>query len=102
MESSVHTAPWPTAAALDAPGGLDCDVSPEMTAAASEVLGEIRKVKSEARLSMKAEVKRLVIEGPRAQLQWLESVQRDLCDAGQVKQFELSVAEVFHVRVELT
>ncbi|SDI20022.1 valine--tRNA ligase [Paraburkholderia phenazinium] len=101
MEASVHTAPWPTTEAFNAPRRLDDDASPEMTVAASVVLGEIRKAKSEARLSMKAEVKRVVIEGPREQLEHLKLAQGDLCDAGQIRQFELRAADVFRLWVEL-
>jgi valyl-tRNA synthetase len=101
MEASVHTARWPTVETFEALGFMSGNVSPEMAAAASEVLGEIRRVKSEARLSMKAEVQRVAIAGPREKLEWLKSAQGDLCDAGQVKQFDLNFADVFHVRVEL-
>ena len=66
------------------------------------MLGEIRKAKSEARLSMKAEVKRVVVEAPPSRLGPLKLAQSDLCDAGQVKRFEMLAADVFRVRVELS
>jgi valyl-tRNA synthetase len=102
MEGSVHTAQWPTAEELDALGGPDDGSSAELIAIVSEVLGEIRKAKSDARLSMKAEVKRVVVDGAPSQLDLLKLAQRDLCEAGQVKQLEMLAADVFRVRVELS
>jgi valyl-tRNA synthetase len=62
----------------------------------------IRKAKSEARLSMKAEVVRVCVEGSRGRLELLKIAESDLCAAGQVKQFEMREAESFDVRVELS
>jgi valyl-tRNA synthetase len=87
---------------LDALGGPDDGSSAELIAIVSEVLGEIRKAKSDARLSMKAEVKRVVVDGAPSQLDLLKLAQRDLCEAGQVKQLEMLAADVFRVRVELS
>jgi valyl-tRNA synthetase len=102
MEGSVHTAQWPTAEAFAALSGTDDGSSAKLIADVSEVLGEIRKAKSEARLSMKAEVKRVVVEAPPSRLGPLKLAQSDLCDAGQVKRFEMLAADVFRVRVELS
>jgi valyl-tRNA synthetase len=102
MEGSVHTAQWPTAGAFAALSGTGDGSSAKLMADVSEVLGEIRKAKSEARLSMKAEVKRVVVDGPPSRLGPLKLAQSDLCDAGQVKQFEMLAADVFRVRVELS
>jgi valyl-tRNA synthetase len=103
MEGSVHTAQWPTrdlyfgASSRFNNGRID-----ELIAAVSEVLSVIRKAKSEARLSMKAEVARVCVEGSRGRLELLKIAESDLCAAGQVKQFEMREAEAFDVRVELS
>lgn len=99
MDGSVHIAPWPVAASLEALIGADACA--EVTEIASKVLSEIRRAKSEARLSMKAEVKRIVIDGSPSQLELLKIAHDDLCDAGLVKQCELNAADVFHVHVTL-
>lgn len=78
-DGSVHLAPWP--AADHGPG------DPAVLTAASEVLGRVRKAKSEARLSMRAEVSRLTVTGPEAAL--IRLAQDDLCGAGAVEEFVL-------------
>jgi valyl-tRNA synthetase len=103
MEGSVHTAPWPTMDMYFGASSRSKDDSfDELILAASEVLSAIRKAKSEAKLSMKAEVERVFVEGPAACLELLKIAESDLCDAGQVKQFEMSEAPAFGVRVELS
>ena len=74
----------------------------KLVAVVSDVLGEIRKAKSVARTSMKAEAKRVVVDGTPSQLELLKLAQSDLCEAGQVKQLEMLAADVFRVRVELS
>ncbi|MEU7000571.1 valine--tRNA ligase [Nonomuraea sp. NPDC046570] len=78
-DGSVHLAPWPAAD----PGPGD----PAVLTVASEVLGRVRKAKSEARLSMRAEVSRLTVTGPEAAL--IRLAQDDLCGAGAVEEFVL-------------
>ncbi|GAA5080426.1 valyl-tRNA synthetase [Thermocatellispora tengchongensis] len=96
-DASVHRAPWPSpsdaqagAAAYEgdlladpAPGAGD----PEVLAAVAEVLGRVRKAKSEAKLSMRAEVSRLTVTGPQADA--VRAAQDDLCAAGNVEEFVL-------------
>jgi valyl-tRNA synthetase len=99
MDGSIHTAPWPMAASLETRAGDDAAAG--ITVVVSDVLGEIRKAKSAARRSMKAEVSRLSIDDSPSRLELLKIAQDDLCDAGQVKQCELRRAEVFRVHVTL-
>ena len=102
MEGSVHTAQWPTLEAFDArPEAMTVRLV-VFIAAVSDVLGEIRKAKSEASLSMKAEVKRVVVEDAPSRLELLKLAQADLCEAGQVKRLEMRAADGFRVRVELS
>ncbi|MCA2187664.1 valine--tRNA ligase [Nonomuraea cavernae] len=90
-EGSVHRAPWPAAER----GGGD----PAVLAVASEVLGRVRKAKSEARLSMRAEVSRLTVTGPEIGL--VRLAQDDLCGAGNVEEFVLLDGPEFAVQVSL-
>jgi valyl-tRNA synthetase len=73
---SVHRAPWPA---------LDVDGDPQVLETVSEVLRRVRKAKSERRLSMRAEVSRLVVTGP----ELVRLAQDDLCSAGNVEEFVL-------------
>jgi len=53
-------------------------------------------------LSMKAEVKQVVVEDAPGRLELLKLAQDDLCEAGQVKRLEMRAADGFRVRVELS
>ncbi|MFC4006836.1 valine--tRNA ligase [Nonomuraea purpurea] len=90
-EGSVHRAPWPAAER----GTGD----PAVLAVASDVLGQVRKAKSEAKLSMRAEVSRLTVTGPEIEL--VRRAQDDLCAAGNVEEFVLDPGEALKVEVEL-
>ena len=57
-DGSVHTAPWPDAEPLRAAAGT---VDPALTELSSWVLGEVRKAKSGAQVSMRATVERLTV-----------------------------------------
>ncbi|TMR18371.1 valine--tRNA ligase [Nonomuraea turkmeniaca] len=90
-EGSVHRAPWP--AVEQGPG------NPAVLAVASEVLRRVRKAKSEAKLSMRAEVSRLTVTGPEIEL--VRQAQDDLCAAGNVEEFVLDHGEELTVEVHL-
>jgi valyl-tRNA synthetase len=61
QDGSVHRAPWPDPEALDTLAG---DGDPRVLDAARDAIAAVRKAKSEARLSMRADVGRLVVTGP--------------------------------------
>ncbi|WP_068896043.1 valine--tRNA ligase [Planomonospora sphaerica] len=82
-EGSVHRAAWPVPAARDG--------DPELLPVVAGVLGRIRRAKSDAKLSMRAEVSRLTARGARADL--LRRAQDDLCGAGAVEEFVLEPGE---------
>ncbi|MFI6534226.1 valine--tRNA ligase [Nonomuraea sp. NPDC050547] len=90
-EGSVHRAAWPQAA----PGAGD----PAVLTVASEILRRVRKAKSEAKQSMRAEVSRLTVTGPEVAL--VRLAQDDLCGAGNVEEFVLEPGESLTVEVEL-
>ncbi|GII62659.1 valine--tRNA ligase [Sphaerisporangium krabiense] len=92
---SVHRAGWPSPAEL---GTLPGD--PGVLATVSEVLREVRKAKSSARLSMRAEVARLSVAG--ASVALVRPAQDDLCAAGAVEEFVLRHDEDGDLRVEVT
>ena len=93
-EGSIHTASWPTGqpAAVDlTPLDLCC-----------EVLAAIRRAKTEAKTSQRAEVEVLRVGGPQPLLEALATGIADLCDAGSVRDFRLEPgADALSVEVTL-
>jgi valyl-tRNA synthetase len=81
QSGSVHTAAWPTAAELDQAVG-DADAGTVDVIAA--VLAELRKVKSEAKVSMRAELSGVTVTGSAEALVAVEAVAGDLIAAGRV------------------
>jgi valyl-tRNA synthetase len=79
---SLHRAGWPLASDLETAAGPDADRS--VREVASEVLGQIRKAKSDAKVSMRAEVAQVVVTGNAAQLSAVEAAAGDLREAGSV------------------
>jgi len=75
-DGSVHTQSWPVADELPADG----DVT--LLPVAGEVLGVVRKAKSTAKLSMRAEVTTLVLRGDAVRVALLEQARTDLTNAG--------------------
>lgn len=82
-EGSVHRAAWPSP--RDLPEAERGD--PAVLEAVAEVLRRVRRAKSEARRSMRAEVSRLTVSGDQAGL--VRLAQDDLCAAANVEEFVL-------------
>ncbi|ASU84487.1 valine--tRNA ligase [Nocardiopsis gilva YIM 90087] len=85
-EGSVHAASWPDAAEMRAAaqGG-----DPAVLAATSEVLRAVRKAKSEAKLSMRAEVERVVVRGKNVRN--AQVAHGDLAAAGRAAELDFEV-----------
>jgi valyl-tRNA synthetase len=84
--ASVHVAPWPEAGALralvgDTPGS---DGVPSTLAVAAEVLGRIRKAKSDAKVSMRSDVATVTVTDTGDRLAALAGALGDVRDAGRV------------------
>ena len=99
QEGSIHRSPWPSAADLQAAAGDDA--SPAVLAVAAEVLGELRKVKSEARRSMKTEVTSATVGDTAPRLALLAQVADDVRSAGVVTALSTSPGDAFSVTAEL-
>ena len=85
-EGSVHRQAWPTVEEVRAAGaGADAAVLP----LAAGVLTEVRKAKSAAKLSMRAEVERVTVVQDAAALALLEGARTDLVNAGVVAELVL-------------
>ncbi|MFC8124294.1 valine--tRNA ligase [Streptomyces sp. NPDC057302] len=83
---SVHRAAWPHPK-------VPAEADPSVLATASEVIAAIRRAKSEARLSMRAEVAALIVSGPPVNLERVRLVEADVRAAGRVAAVELGDAE---------
>jgi valyl-tRNA synthetase len=95
---SVHRAVWPDAAPVRA-AAADGDAG--AYAVAARVLGEVRKVKTASKRSLKTVVQRLVVRGDVALLARLETVRGDVCEAARAEALELLASDEFAVEVEL-
>jgi valyl-tRNA synthetase len=99
-EGSLHRAPWPTEAEL-APltqGVTDADL--QQWSYAREVLGEIRRRRSEAKQPMKVPIVRAVIADSDARLVDLSAVEADLRAAMRIETIERKTADELSVEVE--
>jgi valyl-tRNA synthetase len=84
-EGSVHRAPWPAAGS---PAG-----DPAVLVTASAVLGQVRKAKTAAKLSIKAEAERVIVRGPDEAA--VLAAEADLRAAGNIASFSfLSAPDV--------
>nr|MBA3798603.1 class I tRNA ligase family protein [Geodermatophilaceae bacterium] len=90
QQGSVHRASWPTVEPLREAAG---DAVPATLAIVGQVLSAVRKAKSEAKLSMRAEVATVVVRGTPGQLALLEGGRDDLCNAGRIQSLELSESD---------
>ena len=98
-DGSIHRSPWPTAEAVLAAGGADAE--PLVLTAAAEVLGEVRRAKSEAKRSMRADVTKVVVADTPERLAALASTVDDVKAAGVVAELATTAADAFTVTVEL-
>jgi valyl-tRNA synthetase len=80
--TSVHRADWPTPSELpdaEDDGSFDAAVA---------VLTQIRKAKSEAKVSLRVPVERAAVRGPREQLELFERVKDDVASTVNVRSFD--------------
>jgi valyl-tRNA synthetase len=95
-EGSVHRAAWPS---VEEFGSLTRD--DEVYETIRVVLEAIRREKSTAKVSQRARVARLVVDGPAEALRALELCHDDLVAAGSIEGTETALANELLVRVEL-
>lgn len=92
QEGSVHRAPWPDA------GGLPSGGDPVVLSATSDVLRQVRRAKSAAKVSMRAEVTRAEVRG--ASVGHL--AEPDLRAAGRIADLDLTSVPEDGFTVEVT
>jgi valyl-tRNA synthetase len=76
---SVHRAPWPVASELPADG------DPAVVTVAAGALAAVRKAKSDAKQSMRADVESATVTASPDQVPLVEAIQPDLIDAGRIR-----------------
>jgi valyl-tRNA synthetase len=86
-DGSVHRSSWPSSPAAGAGAGGE----PAVLAVAADVLGQIRKAKSDAKRSMRTEVTRCVVRDTPERVAALRLAEGDVAEAGRVA--ELVVEE---------
>jgi valyl-tRNA synthetase len=98
QEGSVHRAPWPTADEL---GPAVRGADPLVLDVAAAVLAEVRKAKTAAHASMRAEVARVVVRDTTERLAALARAEPDVREAGRVGELVREESDTFTVEVEL-
>jgi valyl-tRNA synthetase len=95
-DTSVHRSSWPDAARLRELAG---DVDPALGTVAAEVLGRIRKAKTETKRSMRAEVARVEVTDTAGRLAALEACRADVVAAGVVAELVTAQGRSLSVNV---
>ncbi|MFZ6005689.1 MAG: valine--tRNA ligase [Actinomycetota bacterium] len=97
-DGSIHRSAWPSADAL-------CDAAGEgdqaIMVVAAEVLTEVRRAKSEAKRSMRAEVTSVTVTDTAERLKALDAASADVRAAGVIGELTLVEGEPFSVSVTL-
>lgn len=89
-EGSIHRAPWPTVAELTDAGAADSDAS---LYAVTNVLGQIRRAKTEAKVGMRAAIQSVDVVDSAEVVAAIEGSRRDLMLAGVVETLNVSTGE---------
>jgi valyl-tRNA synthetase len=82
QEGSIHRAEWPNAAEIRT---LAADGDPALIADLAVVLSSVRRAKSEAKVSMKAEIEYLTVSAPASTIARLQTAVGDLNAVGRIK-----------------
>jgi valyl-tRNA synthetase len=97
-QGSIHRASWPTGEDFANVGG-----DPALLSSISTVLAAVRGAKSARKLSMKAELSRVTVRGPQAELDRIAAAAADLRNAGRIGELACQTdpaAETFSIDVE--
>ncbi|MFD6099990.1 valine--tRNA ligase [Nocardiopsis flavescens] len=96
QEGSLHAQSWPDAAGYRAAAA---DGDPVVLTATAEVLRAVRKAKSEAKLSMRAEVERVRVTGKRVEA--ARAAAADIAAAGRAAGIDFQAADDAELTVEV-
>jgi valyl-tRNA synthetase len=98
QDGSIHRAAWPDAGSLREAAG---DADPLVSSVAATVLGEIRRAKTTAKVSLRADVERVVVRAAPSQLAALDAALADVRAAGRVQRLDLETGDDLSVEVVL-
>jgi valyl-tRNA synthetase len=90
QDGSVHRSAWPVVAELEPSAGSG---DAALLRDVSTVLSLVRKAKSEAKVSMRARVARVVVSGPEDALVHVRAAADDLCGTGRIDELVLEAAQ---------
>ena len=90
---SIHLQPWPQPVAA---GG-----DPDLIDAALDVLGRVRRTKTEAKVSQRAEVATLVVTLPDALHASFTAAAADLLEAGSIRAVEVNAGDQVDCEIDL-
>jgi valyl-tRNA synthetase len=93
---SIHRASWPTRADLLG-GTSDIESTEDLLDAVCNVLAVIRRTKTEAKVSQRAEVEHVLVSATAAQTALLQFGLVDLLNAGVAQKIEFSLQESEHI-----
>ncbi|HET6499578.1 MAG TPA: class I tRNA ligase family protein, partial [Amycolatopsis sp.] len=96
QSGSVHAAAWPSLSPSEADSQAG---DPAVLAVAADVLGQVRKAKSAAKVSMRAEAARVVVLGPAPGV--VRASEGDLIAAGNIAELSVGHAAEFSTEVTL-
>ncbi len=97
-EGSVHRAAWPTPEEIPEAA---TSVDPAVYDVAAAVLGEVRKAKTEAGVSLRADVESVIVRDAAERLALLEPALADVKESGNVASLTTEPADAFTVEVTL-
>ena len=97
MDGSIHRAPWPRSGELRGSAG---DAQPIVLAVAADVLREVRRSKTEAKVSMRAEIRLARVTDSDERLAALALIDGDIREACKIAVLETAPGE-FAVAAEL-
>ena len=97
MAGSIHRSAWPDGESLRAAAG---EWNPYVMAVASDVIREVRRAKSEARRSMKAEVSTATVTDGPDRIAALRDIESDVRSAGNIAEL-ITLDGEFAVSVDL-
>ncbi|HEY6532867.1 MAG TPA: class I tRNA ligase family protein, partial [Acidimicrobiales bacterium] len=98
QQDSVHNAPWPDASELR---DAAADGDPQAFAVAAEVLGAVRRAKTEAKRSLKWPVTKVVVVDHEPRIKALARVIEDVREASIAAEIVLEVGAEASITVEL-
>jgi len=98
MLGSIHLSAWPTGDELRSAAG---EWNPLVMGVASDVLREVRRAKSEAKVGMRADVEVVTVTDNSERLEALAMVATDVRDAGRIAELVMEPGDDFRVSTVL-